>query len=594
MPHPIRGLVTGSALLLVFALGGCDATGTPPSGATAAPVPAVPATPSGATGPHAPAEPAARSEAGPRDSLALVDEVAATLQAWSYDGEPVRVAPGGAAPGECRDMVSRIMKFTGLPQNFTVVEAPVPNAAAVILLDEDQVPRRVIAFNRDFIDIVRKATGGNAWAPVSIMAHEIGHHLSGHTITPGGSQPPTELEADKFSGFVLFKMGASLDDAQLAMARLVEEGPDGRTHPGRGKRLSAIAEGWAEACVQQDGDRCGKDAPREPAHVETVARAPAPSVTEGTGTAVVSAPSSTPDVPATEPVAAAPHGRDTVPAPGATPSKFDRFVYDAYGYFDATERAALEQRAFGVAREVGVEVVTLLVDDLHGMSAQEYAWAMLRRLRVGKLDVGNGTVVVIAPEQNDAAIAMGPGLLLENEFMLDNHLHSLKTSIEEGWPICVRNAACKGWTRNVLTPSLSLAASGDAWEWIIRDQDLSAMIARHEREFSERQRSGVAYDPMRDSTWRKIVRFSGRVERLAPDGDDPAVYVARSHAENVGPALIVRYDGDRLATLYANPRIAALMPAGTLVEGRRYSFVARVHNLDMQTPQLDLLSYDAL
>ena len=89
-------------------------------------------------------------------------------------------------------------------------------AAAVIVLDDDRIPQRVIAFNKDFIGLVKRATGGNAWAPVSVMAHEIGHHLSGHTITPGGSQPPTELEADKFSGFVLYKMGASLDDASSA------------------------------------------------------------------------------------------------------------------------------------------------------------------------------------------------------------------------------------------------------------------------------------------------------------------------------------------------------------------------------------------
>src|SRR5690606_38394645 len=72
----------------------------------------------------------------------------------------------------------------------------------------------------------------------------------------GGSQPPTELEADKFSGFVLYKMGASLDDAQLALGKLVAEGPDGRTHPGRGKRMAAIAEGWKQACEQQGHAEC--------------------------------------------------------------------------------------------------------------------------------------------------------------------------------------------------------------------------------------------------------------------------------------------------------------------------------------------------
>ena len=109
-------------------------------------------------------------------------------------------------------MVDHIMRFTGLPPNFVVGEAQVPNAVATILLDDRKVPQRVIAFNPRFIDAVGRATNSTTWAPMSIMAHEIGHHLSGHTMVPGGSQPPTELEADKFSGFVLYKMGASRDD----------------------------------------------------------------------------------------------------------------------------------------------------------------------------------------------------------------------------------------------------------------------------------------------------------------------------------------------------------------------------------------------
>jgi hypothetical protein len=498
-------------------------------------------------------------------------------------------------------MVAQIMRFTGLPQNFKVVEAPVPNAAAVIVLDDDRIPQRVIAFNKDFIGLVKRATGGNAWAPVSVMAHEIGHHLSGHTITPGGSQPPTELEADKFSGFVLFKMGATLGDAQAAMSELVADGPDGPTHPGRGKRLGAIEEGWTQACEQQGGGDCDADAqvaqaeppsspaPAPPSRLPTV---PGPSdapiaVNEPATPMLEPAPDS--------PLAAAPStGPDVIPAPGSTPSKFNRFVYDAFGYFNPAERAKLEQRMFEVARDAGVEVVTLMTDDLHGLSANDYAWAMLRQLRVGKLDVGNGAIVVIAPKQGAAAIAMGPGLLLENEFLLKNHMRSLETSIADGWPVCEQYQGCAGWTQNFFGPSHSIASGGDGWEWTIRDQDLSVMLARHEAEFAERQRTGTSYDPMKSTTWRKIVRFEGTVADLSPSKDDPKVYVGSGREKSVGPALLVRYGDDRIATVYANPQIAGLMPAGELKQGQRYSFVARVHNLQLSTPQLDLLSYDAL
>ena len=179
----------------------------------------------------------------------LAAELAATLQACSYDGSPLAFSPPDLSKGggTGKQVVAEIMKYTGLPANFVVVEGKVPNAAAVIMQGPDQVPRRVIAYNPAFMGQVIEATKSNNWAPVSIMAHEIGHHLSGHTIVPGGSQPPIELESDKFSGFVLYKMGAPLADAQRAIATLIPEA-DGETHPGRRKRLAAIANGWTEAC----------------------------------------------------------------------------------------------------------------------------------------------------------------------------------------------------------------------------------------------------------------------------------------------------------------------------------------------------------
>ncbi|MCI1710273.1 MAG: hypothetical protein LKM39_07965 [Chiayiivirga sp.] len=145
---------------------------------------------------HAPRNASAQPPAIAADEreAALADEIAANLQACSYDGSPVRVVSdqfGASLPSDCRDMVAQIMKFTGLPQNFKVMEAPVPNAAAVIMLDAQKIPQRVIAFNRDFLDIVRSATGGNAWAPVSIMAHEIGITCPATPSRPAAaSRPP--------------------------------------------------------------------------------------------------------------------------------------------------------------------------------------------------------------------------------------------------------------------------------------------------------------------------------------------------------------------------------------------------------------------
>ncbi|MDP6653123.1 MAG: hypothetical protein QGF90_13625 [Gammaproteobacteria bacterium] len=109
--------------------------------------------------------------------------------------------------------LSQVLLYTGLAQNFVIQAANVDNAVAVVN-DTD----RYILYNQDFM--LRIAAVDRDWAALSILAHEVGHHLQGHTLLPGGSRPPIELEADQYSGFVLERMGASLDQAQAAMKSL--------------------------------------------------------------------------------------------------------------------------------------------------------------------------------------------------------------------------------------------------------------------------------------------------------------------------------------------------------------------------------------
>lgn len=141
---------------------------------------------------------------------------------------------------EAETVMNDIMNNVGLRPNFRVLPADVPNAAAVV---SEQV--RYILYNPTFIQSVRTGTKTN-WSAISILAHEIGHHLNGHTLTNLGSRPNMELEADEFSGFILRKMGATLEQSQAAMKYLAN--PRGSsTHPPRDERLKSIERGWRQA-----------------------------------------------------------------------------------------------------------------------------------------------------------------------------------------------------------------------------------------------------------------------------------------------------------------------------------------------------------
>ncbi|HEX5654196.1 MAG TPA: hypothetical protein VFX58_14040, partial [Chitinophagaceae bacterium] len=134
-------------------------------------------------------------------------------------------------------IAAQIVKAAGRDANFLVKAANVPNAAAVLYKG-----KRYIFYNPGFIEKLTRLTG-TPWAGISVLAHEIGHHLHTHVVNGKTIPMGSELEADKFSGFVLQKMGASLEEAQAAIKMLATTRAT-RTHPARDDRLSSIASGW--------------------------------------------------------------------------------------------------------------------------------------------------------------------------------------------------------------------------------------------------------------------------------------------------------------------------------------------------------------
>jgi len=159
-----------------------------------------------------------------------------SLSTENYDFEPDKVA---------KEAVSKIVQYTGLTANFIVISDRNINTAIAYLKNN----KRYIAYNPKFIEKLNTKTATN-WAAVSVLAHEIGHHLSGHTLLKNAS-PGNELIADKFSGFILFQMGATIEEAKAALSAIGHE-IDTTKHPLKLARLEAIQEGWIEAKSLRD------------------------------------------------------------------------------------------------------------------------------------------------------------------------------------------------------------------------------------------------------------------------------------------------------------------------------------------------------
>jgi hypothetical protein len=139
------------------------------------------------------------------------------------------------------EMVSDIMNTTGLQGDFQVKKAKkVLNIEASI-----SHRKRYILYNPEFIAWINRSTHDN-WGTVALLAHEIAHHLNGHTLGKNGSRPDIELEADEFAGFVLSRLGATLEQAQKVMYYIATPAASA-THPDRAARMEAIRKGWDKA-----------------------------------------------------------------------------------------------------------------------------------------------------------------------------------------------------------------------------------------------------------------------------------------------------------------------------------------------------------
>lgn len=150
----------------------------------------------------------------------------------------------GKMPGT-QQMLSEIMSVVGLTPNFELKQAKVNNIEASV-----SHRKRYILYNPEFINWISDVTK-DKWAAIALLAHEVGHHLNGHTIRKSGSKPKLELEADEFAGFVLYKLGASLEQSQEVM-KYISQTKASRTHPARNSRMLAIQKGWNKAAHPEE------------------------------------------------------------------------------------------------------------------------------------------------------------------------------------------------------------------------------------------------------------------------------------------------------------------------------------------------------
>jgi hypothetical protein len=148
---------------------------------------------------------------------------------------------------EARDIVKTMLDTIQWKQNFALREQNgINNAYATIIQN-----KRWIIYDNDFLENL-DSHAATKWASISVMAHEIGHHYYDHVVSGKGSTIPTEIEADAFSGYVMNKLGATLEQSIAAMKAIATDRASS-THPAKKDRIASITKGWNVAQKENTG-----------------------------------------------------------------------------------------------------------------------------------------------------------------------------------------------------------------------------------------------------------------------------------------------------------------------------------------------------
>lgn len=147
--------------------------------------------------------------------------------------------------------LDRILNSVGLAKNFVVHPCDRINNALALSLGGE----RYIFYDPDFIQEL--SVNSSDWTSIFILAHEVGHHINGHTIDlfldlddkkDLALERQEELEADTFAGFVMSSLGADLGQILLIIDQISDNKNDLKsTHPNKDKRIEAIKKGFQKS-----------------------------------------------------------------------------------------------------------------------------------------------------------------------------------------------------------------------------------------------------------------------------------------------------------------------------------------------------------
>ena len=156
---------------------------------------------------------------------------------------------------EAENALDKILNVIGASKRFVL--QPCDNINNAVATSYKGI--RYILYDKDFLNSLNY---GNNWGNLFILAHEVGHHINGHSLDlvlyisetveakTLEQRRQQEIEADEFAGFVLAKLGGDISEANKVISGISSNNDDSySSHPSRNKRLNAVSKGYNNANI---------------------------------------------------------------------------------------------------------------------------------------------------------------------------------------------------------------------------------------------------------------------------------------------------------------------------------------------------------